>query len=437
MADSSLPGTASPSTVSATSGQESIEALGAPTQPKSLLFQILYGLANATIGLGNLTFYTILLPARIALVAPANQTTTFSIIAGLGALASLLTNPIVGRLSDQTTSPLGRRFPWILVGMLLLLLAMLLLAVVSTVILLGVGAVLLQIAINVILAALSAIIPDQVPLKQRATVSAFGAMAPLVGGVLGQLLVVEVIKDLSTSFLVLAQVSVCLLMLFLLSLREMPLPKDVVTPFRLVDLASVFWLNPKTHRDFALAWLARCLIFLVSTTLINYLFYLLQDWAHYTQVSGGSIAQGVQMWYTVYVSCLFVSALAFGVLSDKLQHRKPFVIASSLVMTAGLLLLTLFPMWLMVLLAAGIIGAGFGTYLAVDLALVSQLLPTAHHRGKDLGLMNAAIFLPMLIGPGIAGIALGGFHSYALLFIVLALAAVLAAVLIAPITSVP
>src|SRR5581483_483052 len=126
MADSSLPGTASPSTVSATSGQESIEALGAPTQPKSLLFQILYGLANATIGLGNLTFYTILLPARIALVAPANQTTTFSIIAGLGALASLLTNPIVGRLSDQTTSPLGRRFPWILVGMLLLLLAMLL-----------------------------------------------------------------------------------------------------------------------------------------------------------------------------------------------------------------------------------------------------------------------------------------------------------------------
>src|SRR5579875_1154465 len=44
-------------------------ALQEPVQPTSLGFQILYGLANTVIGLGNITFFTLLLPASIAQVA--------------------------------------------------------------------------------------------------------------------------------------------------------------------------------------------------------------------------------------------------------------------------------------------------------------------------------------------------------------------------------
>jgi hypothetical protein len=40
--------------------QAEVEALAIPTQPKGLGFQVLYGLANATIGIGNITFYTLL-----------------------------------------------------------------------------------------------------------------------------------------------------------------------------------------------------------------------------------------------------------------------------------------------------------------------------------------------------------------------------------------
>src|SRR5450755_2151858 len=81
MADSTLP-----DTILAHEPMEEIEAFLVPTRPKSLGFQLLYGLANATIGIGNITFYTLLLPARIALVAPSNQTTTFLLISGIGAL---------------------------------------------------------------------------------------------------------------------------------------------------------------------------------------------------------------------------------------------------------------------------------------------------------------------------------------------------------------
>lgn len=74
--------------------------------------------------------------------------------------------------------------------------------------------------------------------------------------------------------------------------------------------------------------------------------------------------------------------------------------------------------------------------LTLHLALASQLLPTARNRGKDFGLINTAIFLPMLLAPGLAGIALSLFQSYAVLFSVIAVGTILAAALILPIKSV-
>jgi MFS family permease len=106
------------------------------------------------------------------------------------------------------------------------------------------------------------------------------------------------------------------------------------------------------------------------------------------------------------------------------------VIAASVVMASGFFLLAFAVTWMMVELAAVIVGMGFGAYLSMDLALASLLLPHAQDCGKDLGLMNAAIFLPMLVAPTLAGVALGGFQSYPLLFVILAGAAVLAAGLI-------
>jgi MFS family permease len=264
-----------------------IEALQAPTQPKSLAFQLLYGLANAVIGIGNIVFYTILLPARIAQVAPANQTATFILISALGAVASVMTNPLVGAWSDRTTLALGRRRPWLLIGMVLMVLSMLVLSLARATPVLALGAILLQIAINVLLAALSAILPDQIPVAQRATVSAFAGMAPLVGGVIGQILVAQVIKNIFVSFLGLALVSALILLVFIVVLREVRLPREAVAPFHLKHVLSAFWLNPLKYSDFALTWLARCLIFLGSTTTINYLNYFLQDAVHYSRVFPG------------------------------------------------------------------------------------------------------------------------------------------------------
>lgn len=412
---------------------EPTPALQEPIRPKRLGFHLLYGLANLVIGLGNITFYTLLLPARLAQVAPRTQTTAFLIISAIGALAAILTNPLVGAWSDRTTSALGRRLPWLIVGMLVLLLAMLLLASASSLLVVGIGSVLLQIAINILLAALSAILPDQVPLSQRALVSAFGGMAPLVGGVVGQVLVSQVIKDLATSFLDLALLSVGLLLLFVLVLREQPLPTGQAAPFRWREVPAALWLNRRTHPDFARVWAARCLVFLASTTVINYLFYYLETDRLFI---GAQVASGVQVFYATYVGAIVLASLLCGALSDRLHQRKGFVMGASLLMAASVLVLAFVPRWSIVLLAAGALGVGFGCYLSVDLALASQLLPTAKDRGKDFGLINTAIFVPMLVAPAIAGIALSLFQSYAVLFSVLAVGTIAAAALILPLRTV-
>src|SRR5260221_6290872 len=85
------------------------EALQEPTRSKNLLFMVLYMVANMVIGVGNIAIATILLPEHIALFASASQQTSiFSLILGLGALAAVLTMPMVGMFSDRTTSRLGR-----------------------------------------------------------------------------------------------------------------------------------------------------------------------------------------------------------------------------------------------------------------------------------------------------------------------------------------
>ena len=86
--------------------------------------------------------------------------------------------------------------------------------------------------------------------------------------------------------------------------------------------------------------------------------------------------------------------------------------------------------------AAVLFGVGFGAYLAVDQALITQVLPTARDRAKDLGVINIALVCPSAIGALIAAplVSLGGYPT---LFAGTAVVAVLGSVLVWKIKSVP
>ena len=79
-------------------------------------------------------------------------------------------------------------------------------------------------------------------------------------------------------------------------------------------------------------------------------------------------------------------------------------------------------------------GLGFGIYVAVDLALVVDVLPDKDNAAKDLGVFNMAGALPFSIAPGIAPaiLAVGG-GSYGVLYGVAGVCAIVGAVTILPV----
>ncbi len=428
--------------VSGSTEQTKAEIHSETVRSVSFAFRLLFGLANMITGLCNLTIYQALLPGQVAALDPANKVTIITVVSALGALGAAIANPLAGALSDHTTSRLGRRRPWLIGATLLAFIVLILMAQARNVLWLGIGAVCTQILMNIVLAALTAIIPDQVPLQQRATVSAFAGMAPLVGGVIGLALITQVVRGTQAAYYAIAVLSLLFLGLFLLILRDKPLPKNAAPALSLKIFLANFWVNPLKHPDFGYTFLARFFVFMGYSVTVMFTFYFLQDAVKYGVVSPGQaanpavITQGVAIFQTIVVGALFVTSIIGGIISDRLQRRKPFVVGASMVMTVALLLLAFFPIWSFVLVAAAILGFGFGIYLSVDLALATQVSPTESEHGKYLGIMNAAIFVPLIVAPALAGFTLGMFHSYTALFLVAAFCTMLASALILPIKSV-
>jgi MFS family permease len=82
-------------------------------------------------------------------------------------------------------------------------------------------------------------------------------------------------------------------------------------------------------------------------------------------------------------------------------------------------------------------GLGFGMYMAVDLALVVDVLPDTGSAAKDLGVLNIAGALPFALAPALAPavLAIRG-NSYSVLYLVASTCALLGALAVVPIRSV-
>ncbi len=407
------------------------EALQVPTKAVSPSFQVLLALANTVIWLSILPIGQILLPTQIAAFNAATRFSNLAIATSVGVMAALLTNPIAGALSDRTTSRLGRRRPWLIAGTVLSAATLVLLANASSFLTLVIWWAIFHVAANAILAALSAIVPDQVPVRQRATVSAFVSLSLPLGAVVGALLVTKVVKSTVMSYYTFGGILFIVMLIFVLVLRDKPLPKAAAPRFHLGTFLAAFWVNPVKYPDFGWAWLTRFLVYLGYFTALGYLLYFLQDAVHYQKA-----AQGVTTFQIILTGTLLIASVLSGILSDKFGRRKVFVMGASLVIAFSFLILAFWQTWTGVQLAAAVLGIGFGAYLGVDIALITQVLPSANARGKDLGVINIANALPQVVGYTTAALVITVFHSYTILFVLAALLASLGAVLVRQIKSV-
>jgi MFS family permease len=361
-------------------------------------------------------------PARLALVT------------SIGSLLAIVANPFFGRLSDRTTSVWGMRRPWMVAGLVAGSLGILIVALAPSIAVVLIGWCVAQVAFNALLAAMAAVMPDQIPSSQRGVVSGIIAVCLPVASVLGTFLVQLFDQNVLTMLLVPCAVGAALVLLFVARLADRRLEPGQRPPWSLREVLATFYVSPRHSRDFAWAFASRFLLVSAYAFLVTYqAYYLLEHLGSSEddvpdQIYLGTVCQSV---------ALVVTALVTGKLSDLTGRRKAFVCGAAVVYGAGLLVVASAGDVTTYLVGMAVGGVGFGMYMAVDLALVVDVLPDPDQAAKDLGVFNIAGALPFALAPAVAPAVLAaGGGSYRVLFSVAGACAVAGAAAILPVRGV-
>jgi MFS family permease len=226
----------------------------------------------------------------------------------------------------------------------------------------------------------------------------------------------------------------CAVLLFVWRLRDRRLDVRDKPPWSLRELAATFYVSPRSNPDFAWAFLSRFLLVTAYAFLVTFqAFFLL------TQIGSTQEAVPRQVYLGTVAQSVALVAVApvAGRISDKVGRRKVFVMAAAVIYAGALFVIAGADSVDGYLVGMGVGGVGFGMYMAIDLALVVDILTDPLTAAKDLGVLNIAGSLPFALAPAMApGLLALGNGSYAVLYAVAGACALGGAVAVTPIKNV-
>ncbi|GAA3813983.1 MFS transporter [Nocardioides panacisoli] len=402
------------------------------------------------VGWGFVTFYALaFLGTCLVLIAPLLVTLALkvnslvgieaaprnlSLVTGVGALVAMVGNPFLGKMSDRTTSRLGMRRPWMAIGLLGGSLGVLVVALAADVWVVLIGWCAAQLFFNGLLAALVAVLPDQVPGSQRGLVSGVLGVCLPIASVSGTYVVQLFSASELAMFLAPCAIAGVLIAPFAVRLDDRRLAPSDRPRWSLREFLGTFYVDPRRNSDFTWAFVSRFLFVTAYAFLVTYQAYFLIN----RLGSDEAEIPGLIFHSTLVQSAGVVGAsLIGGRLSDRTGRRKAFVLTASATYGMALLAIASSTDLDRFLVGMALAGLGFGVYVAVDLALVADVLPDDSSTAKDLGVFNMAGALPFSVAPAVAPtvLALGG-GSYGVLYAVAGLCALLGALAILPVRRV-
>ncbi len=368
----------------------------------------------------------IVLPTQILLyVAPgevgnAQQATFLSWLATLGAVMSLFIPPVVGLISDHTSSNFGRRRPYIVIGAIFLLISMVMLAKAGSVFVFVAGLALFQLCNNGIIASYQSLLPDLVPREQRGESSGYVGLMTILGNVfslglaallLGGISLTSassgaIMQGMAVYYTLTTIVLVVGVVITVIGVHEEPyrLPVAAARPAResfrprLHRWTVHNWIEPWHSFNFTVVFLTRFSVMMGLALFMTFIEYYFADVAHQTNF--------VQATASVAILALLgavASAFTLGLLSDRVKRAPLVSVATTCMALAALAFVVFpgtFPLWPLGIL----FGLGYGAYSSVDWALSIDALPSMESVGKDLGLWSATMTLPAIAAPLLGGI---------------------------------
>ncbi|AEG44464.1 MFS transporter [Isoptericola variabilis] len=408
-----------------------------PTEKAPRRVVVMMAVAQLALFIALMGPATVSLAVKIQSIVPQGEdVAALGMVTSVAAVMALVANPVAGRISDRTTSRWGRRRPWMVAGSLVFVAGMATIAAAPNVALVLVGWLLGQLGGNFVLAPMLATIADQVPRDQRGGVAANVGIMQSVG-VLGATYVASWFTgNMFLLFVPSAVVAaICVLVYcWVLPDQQVQVRRE---PNGLLAFVRTFWVNPLQHPDFAFAWWSRFCVMLATFLFIVFRLFFLRDQVGLDVGEATSvIATGV----LIYTVATVVAAKVGGWLSDRTGRRKVFVIVSTAVFAVGTYLLTHVSTVGQFYALEALLGAALGVYVAVDMALVVDVLPNADDSAKDLGVMNIANAAPQSVagalGAILLGLGAGNNDNYPMLFLGAGVIALVGALVVLPIKKV-
>jgi len=302
-------------------------------------------------------------------------------------MASLI-QPTVGMISDYTITRWGRRKPYIAIGATLDVLFLYGIGSANVYVTLVVFLILVQFSSNFAQGPFQGYIPDLVPQEQVATASALVGVMQTFGFVFGTLVITFGVT--SGQYLIplvfLGVVELGTAIGTIVSVREGQRARNRMGRSWGAIAKSAWSTDILKERSFLFLVLSRLLFFAGLNMLLG--FYLI-----FMQFTLLLTSQEQQLWINLTTGSValltMISTIPSARISDRVG-RKPVLYAACAIGGVGMALAAVSPTVQIFLVAAVLIGIASGTFLAVDWALMTDIIPKAAS-GRFMGISNIAV----------------------------------------------
>ncbi|WP_406510306.1 MFS transporter [Streptomyces sp. NBC_00212] len=403
-------------------------------EPHKRGLMLLLLLANSSMLAVYMGVGSVLLPTQIAEIDPANKVAVLGVVGGVSAVFATAFNPIAGALSDRT----GRRNPWILGGALASLALLAFLGSVHTALLVGIGWCLVQATMNVYQAAVTAVVPDRIPVARRGTASALVGLGLPIGGTAGVLIASQTSGQPRLGYLVLGALAAGAAVLLTSRCPDVPTGAPATSPTPAVAMPRreriAAFLSALSHHDFRWAFIGRALMVLGYFSVVGYQLYILDD--HIALPASLDPPTAMAILTPVAMASMAVSTMVGGFLSDRWNRRKIFVAMSAALAGLVMAVPVISPTWTGMIVFSALNGLAFGCFMAVDTAVVTLVLPRAEDAARDMGVLNIANAGPQIVAPFVASAVVTALGGYTPLFLFGGALSLLGALAILPIRGV-
>jgi MFS family permease len=358
---------------------------GGPKQHRSAAFMLAYALANTGGVLAYLPFLTLLLPLKVEALVGDTRVAVLSIILIGGAVAASIGNILVGMVIDRSYARGGGRRGWIVLGAVVLGAGYALVLAAHTPLMLFVAVVMFQLALNVMLSPIGAVMVDEVPDGQKGLAGGLLAFAQPMAMMAAVALVSLYEWGEGAAYLAVSLGVVVL-----------------VLPLLLAGARPVVMLEGEAQATMSrgdLVWVgvSRLMLMTANSILAGVLVYYFESlsWA----VTAGTVARRVGVVSMLANAAAVPVAVLIGALPADGRRRKLFVMAAALMAGGALGLMLMTRSWQLAALGYGLFVCALQVYASQHSAIVAQALRRPDHRARDLGLQNLANTIPAVIGP--------------------------------------